>query len=64
MNLLGSSLYVFKIEVGYIYLLLFRVVRAVQVTASLSLYLIFNECMDQRTDVNHLQAAVPTVQEP
>ena len=40
-------------------MLLFRVL--VQVTASLSLYLIFYECMDRRTDVNHLQAAVPTV---
>jgi hypothetical protein len=35
-----------------------------QLTASLSLYLIFCECMDQETDVNHLQAAVPTVQDP
>ena len=58
-NVLGNSLYVFKIEVGYIYLLLFRVI--VQVTASPCLCLILYECLDQRTDVNQLQAAVATV---
>jgi hypothetical protein len=58
-DIFGNCLCAYKIEAGYVYLLLFRVI--VQVTASLSLYLIFYECMDQRTDVNHLRAAVPTV---